>query len=136
MDCAHGRPKAREGRELSGQPESSLPQWAIDSLVWMALVLSAGLTTMLGWFLRKYIRKIDVLEENQKKFATVESVAQMELRMSPMISRTEFLAHLQQLREDTEKRNDQMREDRQRMHQENQNSLSNLHKRVDQLFQR
>lgn len=121
---------------MSGQPESSLPQWAIDSLVWMALVLSAGLTTMLGWFLRKYIRKIDVLEENQKKFATVESVAQMELRMSPMISRTEFLAHLQQLREDTEKRNDQMREDRQRMHQENQNSLSNLHKRVDQLFQR
>lgn len=133
MDCARG---SRSGIELSGQAESALPQWAIDSLVWMALVLSAGFTAILGWFLRKYIRKIDVLEENQKKFATAESVAQMELRMSPMISRTEFLAHLQQLREDTEKRNDQMREDRQRMHQENQNSLSNLHKRVDQLFQR
>lgn len=121
---------------MSGQAESSLPQWAIDTLVWMALILSTGFTALLGWFLRKYTRKIDVLEENQKLFATQESVDQMELRISPMISRVEFLAYIQQMRDDADKRNDQMRDDRQRMHQENQSSLSNLHKRVDQLFQR
>lgn len=98
--------------------------------------------------------KVDVLTENQKNFASVESVAQLELRMLPLISRTELLSYMGQMRDDAEKRSDQMREDRQRMHQENLDSIksvrtdisdlreavrqdvSGVHTRVDDLFRK
>lgn len=128
--------------------QGSLPPWAINIIVWACLVLSAGFTGLLAWFLKKYSGKIDALEKNQKTFATAETVAQMELRIAPLASRTELLAHLEQMREDQERRNDQMRDDQRRMHQENRDDnaairsdnaatradIRAVHSRVDELF--
>jgi hypothetical protein len=131
-----------------GSESGSLPPWAISIIVWAALILSGGFSGLLAWFLRKYSGKIDALEKNQKSFATAESVAQMELRIVPLISRTELLAHLEQIRDDQERRNEQSREDQQRMHQENRDDnaairsdnaatrsdIRAVHSRIDELF--
>jgi len=126
---------------VSDSPHEALPQWAVNIVVWACLVLSAGFTGLLGWFLRKYSLKIELLEKNQKLFATMDSVARMQLQIAPLISRTEFLAHLQQMREDNDRRNEQMREDRLQMHKENRDDNAALradvravHSRVDELF--
>jgi hypothetical protein len=131
-----------------GSESGSLPPWAINLVLWACLVLSGGFTGLLAWFFRKYSGKIDALEKNQKSFATAESVAQMELRIVPLISRTELLAHLEQIRDDQERRNEVLREDQQRMHKENRDDnaairsdnaatrsdIRAVHSRIDELF--
>lgn len=114
-----------------------------------------GVIVVIGsWVFTKLYGKVDVLAENQKHFASVESVVHLEARVLPLVSRTELLAYMAQMRDDAEKRNDQMREDRQRMHQENLDSIksvrtdiselreavredvSGVHSRVDDLFRK
>jgi hypothetical protein len=133
---------------VSVESEGPLPQWAINVVIWVCMILSAGFTGLLAWFFRKYSLKIDALEENQKRFATAESVTEMELRITPMVSRSEFLAYMQQMREDQERQNQRLRDDRQRLHQENRDDNAALrtdnaalrvdiravHSRVDELF--
>jgi hypothetical protein len=126
---------------VSVESEGALPQWAINVVIWVCMILSAGFTGLLAWFFRKYSLKIDALEENQKHFATAESVLEMQLLITPMISRTELLSYMNQMREDQEKINEQMRGDRQRLHQENRDDSAALrsdvravHARVDELF--
>lgn len=99
--------------------QTSLPQWAINGLVWGCLALSGGFIALLGWFLRKYTRKVDELEKLTKTFVTGEQMVAIDLRIAPMVSRVELLAHLEQMREDNATRDRRMQEDRERMHQEN-----------------
>ena len=117
----------------TNQPEG-LPQWAVNGLIWVVVTTSSIITGVLGWFTRKYIVKVDRLEEHQGKFATKVAMAELEQRIPGLVSRTEFLSYMSQLRDETEKRNDQMRDDRARMHRENIDSIHAVHTRVDDLF--
>ncbi|MDP9089189.1 MAG: hypothetical protein M3O26_10680 [Pseudomonadota bacterium] len=137
---------------MAVEPQNSLPQWAINALIWFALLVTSVCTGSFGWFLRKYILKVDNLEKRQQSFATAESVDALELRMAPMISRAELVAHLTQMRDESDKRFEQLRDDRQRQHQENlengkalreeladnsaaiRNDLRAVHIRVDDIF--
>lgn len=100
-------------------PQTSLPQWAINALIWCCLAVSSIFLGCFGWFLKTQILRVKKLEENQSLFATAVSVKALELQMAPMISRNEFMAHIKQMREESDDKFEQLRDDRQRMHQEN-----------------
>jgi hypothetical protein len=133
---------------VSADAQSSLPQWAINALVWICLALSGAFIGSLGWILRKYTRKVDDLENLTKTFATTQDVLAIEMRIAPMVSRAELLAHLQQMREDNAARDKRMQDERERMHQENKAGTAGLreelrearadvreiHKRIDDVL--
>lgn len=136
------------GGILSAESEGVLPPWAVEALVWIVLAVTGLFTGTYAWLFKDVMRRVKSLEGNEKNHATALSVTDLEMRMAPMISRTELLSHLDQLRDDQERRNEQLREDQRRMHQENRddnaairsdnaatrNDIRAVHSRVDELF--
>jgi hypothetical protein len=121
---------------VSVESEVTLPPWAIKALIWIVIAITSLFTGTYGWLFRDVMRRVKMLESNEKNHASVLSVAALEVR-----SRTELLAYLKQMREDQDQLNAQVRDDRQRLHQENRDDNAALrsdvravHARVDELF--
>jgi hypothetical protein len=114
--------------------DSTLPQWAINCLIWVAVAIVGLYTGFVGWFTRKYIIKVDFNSEAIAAFpanyATIEMVTDMEDKLPGLVSRTELVSYMQQ-----------MRDDQLRMHRENLDNgastradIRAVHERVDALF--
>ena len=135
------------------EPDGALPQWAINALLWFVVALVGLGTTMLGWFMRKYV--FLKMEEHEKQFvahgkqfedlpkvyATLVMVKELKDVLPDFVSRGEFLAHIRQIAEDAKERHENNREDRQRQHMENLARIADLtasfrdmHARIDQVL--
>lgn len=130
-------------------PNSVLPQWAVNLLTWFAVTILSLFTLTIGWFTRKYIVKVDNHEKTLGKipstYATILSVAAVDKRLDESIpglaTKLELIAYMRQMEENFERRHQETREDRKRMHEENlENNLAlrddvrAVHSRVDQVF--
>jgi hypothetical protein len=112
-------------------PPPEIPSWAVSGLIWIFVALGGVVVTVIGWLQRMHIlttkehsKQISELKSKQETFATVTAMNELEQRIPSLVTRTELVAYMAQLREDTEKRSDQMREDRLRMHDENQKGIA------------
>ena len=101
--------------------QSSLPQWIISPLVWILVFFASLITGSVGWLWRAVWLRLTTVETGIKD---------LELRMAPLISRTELLAHLKQMREESDQRFGILREDYQRTHQENLDSRKQLRQEI------
>lgn len=119
---------------MAVETSTSLPQWAINALIWVVVSVVGLFTGILGWFTRKYIIKVDAHAEwiasCPAKYATIEMVNAMEEKLPALVSRAELVAYMQQ-----------MREDQLRLHKENldngmatRTDIRAVHERVDALF--
>lgn len=119
---------------MAVETSTSLPQWAINALIWAVVAVVSLFTGILGWFTRKYIIKVDFLAEKHASYpstyATIEMVNAMEEKLSALVSRAELVAYMQQ-----------MRDDQLRLHKENldngmatRTDIRAVHERVDALF--
>jgi hypothetical protein len=119
---------------MSVDTSASLPQWAVNALIWFALVVAGSFITLFGWIQRKYIVKVDSHGEQLGKlasiFATLEVVDEMDGKIIGLVSRSELLAYMKDLREE-----------QLRMHKENldnshatRSDIRSVHERVDDIF--
>ena len=113
--------------------------WAAEIIIGLASVIY----TISAWVVVHFIKKVDKIEESNRKYALREEVAKevasLELRMAEVVSRRELAAAMMTLSED-----------RQRMHEENIDHLNRMgddvsegradirsvHKRIDELLVR
>jgi uncharacterized membrane protein (Fun14 family) len=138
-------------------PDGSLPQWAVNALIWIVVAIVGLFTAVIGWFTRKYVVKVDKLEEKHANLATVfATIAEVDSldekhatamasltklldeKIPAMMPRLEFIAFMKQMRDDEERRYEQSRQDRQRQHQEGldndaqlRSDIRAVHQRVD-----
>lgn len=130
---------------------SSLPPWAINWVIELAVGIWVLLTAIIGFFTRKYM---GIVDDFPSTYATIERVKDMEDRIPALVSRTELIGFMQQIKEDSDKRHDQHVEAQLRMHSENlaagaetrkaiadlgtetRQGISAVHQRVDQIFNR
>jgi hypothetical protein len=114
--------------------DGDLPQWAINALIWFAVLVTGLFTGIFGWMQRKYILKVDSHEDQIGKlssiFATLEVVNEMEDKISALVSRSELLAYMKDLRAE-----------QLRMHGENLNNgnqtradIGKIHERIDSVL--
>jgi hypothetical protein len=126
-------------------PDSALPPWAVDALVWIALAILGLFTGIIGWFTRKYITLVDshakLIGSMSATYATIEMVNDMEDKIPELVTRTELVSYMRQMKEDAEDRREQDRQEALRMHKENldngmatRTDIRAVHERVDALF--
>jgi hypothetical protein len=114
--------------------DETVPQWAVNFLIWIAVAFVGLLTGVIGWFTRKYIVKVDehaqLIGAMSATYATIERVNEMEDKIPALVSRSEFLAYMKDFRED-----------QLRMHADNlkaagltREDIARVHERVDGLY--
>jgi hypothetical protein len=115
---------------MSVDTPTSIPQWVINILVWVFLLY----TGIIGWFTRKYFVKTDTHTDQlgaiPSIYATIKMVNDMEDKLPGLVSRTELVSYMQQ-----------MRDEQLRLHKENldngmatRSDIRAVHERVDELF--
>lgn len=112
--------------DASVTPEQ-VPPWAIHWVIEIAVGIWGLLTIIIGWFTRKYIGIVDAFPET---YATISRVKEMEEKIPELVSRTELLSFLQQMKEDSDKKNDEHVEAQLQMHRDNLQAGAEMRKVV------
>lgn len=134
----------------------SLPQWAVNTVVWCAVLLVSILVGSYGWFVRRLIGKQDEHEKklaaHEREFATKNSVKVLADDMKEFVTKPDLAAIVRQMSEAADHRHKEQREDRLRMHQQNldankelredlqtrdegiRDDIRGVHGRIDELF--
>jgi hypothetical protein len=111
-----------------------LPQWAINAIIWVAVAVLSMFIGVLGWFTRKYILKVDghadLLGAIPATYATIEMVNDMEETISGLVSRSELIAYMKELRDEQLR----MHKDNLDASRDTRSDIRAVHDRVDALF--
>lgn len=114
------------------EPDHQLPPWAISGLLWLCLALFGIVSTAFRWIFGGLHRRMKDLETAQKKMATSASVTALEMRVAPLVSRSELLAYMKQMRDDSDERFTQLTADRKSMHEQNSERIDNVNANVSE----
>lgn len=110
------------------QPPAPWPQWLISPLAWVLALFATLIIGGAGWFWRVVWLRVTTVEGAVKDLALKHKDLQLE--MAPLISRNELVAHLTQMREESDAKFSQLRDDRQRMHQEHLDRAEQLREQI------
>jgi hypothetical protein len=107
---------------------------------WFSYVLGL-LVGLIAWVGEVYRRRVDSHQQLLSNFVNRKELEAWEQKVANLITRAEFLAHMRQLSDETDRRNVQTREEHMRMHEQNvsnnlalREDIRSVHSRIDELF--